>query len=92
MQTIPWRYLLLTFTYFAVDHYYFQSCLWLVASGIATPASVCQETEMSQIIYSFSCGMESKKQSNVQEDESMLSFEIRCIYHFKQWSDTSGNT
>lgn len=77
------------FICFAVDYYCFQSYILLVASGIATPASVCQAMEMSQIIYSFICGTESKRQRNIQEDTSMLNFEVRPIYHFKKWSDAS---
>lgn len=84
MQNIPWKNLLLIFICFAVDYYCFQSRIWLVASGIATPISVCQAMEMSQIIYNFSCGTESKTQRNVQEDESMLSFEVRYIW--QKWN------
>lgn len=60
------EHILKTFaTNFAVDCYYSQSCLWLVVGSISSPASICQAMEMSQIIYAFSCGTESKGQSNV---------------------------
>lgn len=72
------------FSCFAVDYYCFQSHIWLVASGVASPVSVCQAMEMSQIIYSFICGTESERQSSVQEDKSRVSFQVRPIYHFKK--------
>lgn len=59
--------LLPIFICFAVDDYCFQSYTWLVASGIATPVSVCQAMEMSQITYSFICAMERKKKAMLKK-------------------------